>query len=292
MKTNAMPFLVACLFGLSAVFINCAGSRQNGDEADFETDTSVQTEQKKQQDDLDDIEALLGIKTDESQQRTTTQAKKSDAEQLELLNTNEFAQQQTAKESVTTTTASAGLSQQEKKEYENKIKNLENQLRQKEATIQDLNSKLTLQEAEMKKTTVKQKKSEAVGAIGEVAVSDYQLSYDAARAAFEERNYQFALQNFEALLASSASHSLSDNAQFWIGECHFALKQYDAAIIAFEKVFAFTNSNKKPDAQFKLGICYFRKGDTAKAVEEWDRLRANFPNSELNARVEKILAKR
>ena len=96
---------------------------------------------------------------------------------------------------------------------------------------------------------------------------------------------------FESLLASSSTNKLSDNAQYWIGESHYALKRYDEAIIDFEKVLTFPNSNKKPDAQYKLGLCYLRKGDNQKAAEELNRLRELYPNSPYSARAAELLSK-
>ena len=47
----------------------------------------------------------------------------------------------------------------------------------------------------------------------------------------------------------------------------------------FEKVFTFPKSNKNPDAQFKLGLCYLRLGDREKAREEFQRLLDVYPKS-------------
>jgi len=77
-----------------------------------------------------------------------------------------------------------------------------------------------------------------------------------------------------------------DNAQYWIGECHYAMRQYEKAIMDFEKVFTFPKSNKLDDAQFKLGLCYIRKGENQKAREEFQRLLDVYPKSEYLGRAE------
>lgn len=106
---------------------------------------------------------------------------------------------------------------------------------------------------------------------------------------FNDRNYQNAIEAFESLLASQANHSLADNAQFWIGECHYALGQYKKALIDFEKVFTFPKSNKNDSAQFKLGLCYLRLGDKSKAREEFQRLVDVYPKSEYLKRAQSHL---
>ena len=64
---------------------------------------------------------------------------------------------------------------------------------------------------------------------------------------------------------------------------------HDTAIAAFHKVFTFPKSNKNPDAQFKLGLCYVRKGDSPKAREEFQRLLDLYPNSDYSKRAQSHL---
>lgn len=260
--------------------LNCAGSRDEG-EGDLISDD------QQQQKELDDIEALLGISTDsgsdpvQNEEPEQQQPKQEDnapaEEQLNLLDTSERID----------SSQPAELTSQEKRELERKINRLEEQVRQKDMTIADLNAKVTLQESSPNRS------SSSLGSmsiISDISMQEYQSRYDEGRMEFENRNYEAAIQLFESLLSASSSHSLSDNAQYWIGESHYALRQYDAAIIDFEKVFTFTNSNKKADAQYKLGLCYMRKGDKVKAREEFDRLIRNFPNSNYSAKAQNLLS--
>ena len=60
----------------------------------------------------------------------------------------------------------------------------------------------------------------------------------------------------EKVLGLDAQGELADNAQYWIGECDFALKDYASALEAFHKVFQYSKTEKDDDAQFKLGLCY------------------------------------
>lgn len=260
---------------LSMLFLaSCAGSREEGDD--------YLTEDEKQQKELDDIEALLGIspdnQTEQAQQNNDAeQPKENDAasgEKLDLLDTNEMIN-------------SSPPAQANNKELENKINNLENQIRDKDRTIADLNAQITMQQERLNKQPASGGGTSPI--VSDISMEEYQMRYEDGRAQFEARNYQAAIQMFESLLAASSSHSLADNAQFWIGECHYALRQYDAAIIDFEKVFTFHNSNKADASQFKLGLCYIRKGDNAKAREELNRLIQNYPNSVYVGKAEKLL---
>lgn len=260
------------------IISSCAGSRdESGDD--------VLSEDEKQQKELDDIEALLGISTGDEQTQPQETPEKAPAknegeEQLNLLDT---------RDRIDNTQNTAAVPNDERKKLESKITRLEEQLRQKDRTIQDLNAELTV--AKDNQQFSPGRSTSSLATVSEVSMGEYEQRYDAARSDFENRNYQSALQLFESMLSASTSHSLSDNAQYWIGECHYALGQYDAAIIDFEKVFTFPNSNKADDAQYKLGLCYARKGDKTKAREELDRLIRNYPKSEYLNQAQALMAK-
>lgn len=119
--------------------------------------------------------------------------------------------------------------------------------------------------------------------------SGYERDYQAALNAFNTGKYDRALTRFKALLERSKDDALSDNAQYWIGECYYGMKDYNKAVIEFEKVFTFPKSNKKDDAQLKLGLCYIRLNDKDSAHRELTRLLSKFPNSEFTTLGRKLL---
>ena len=86
------------------------------------------------------------------------------------------------------------------------------------------------------------------------------------------------------------NHSYADNAQYWIGESYYAMGRYQEAIMAFEKVFTFPQSNKNDWAQFKIGQCYFKMGDREQAQQEFQQLIDNYSDSELVPRARDYLA--
>lgn len=261
---------------------SCAGTREEED--------GFYTEEEKQQKELDDIEALLGISNEEekteqpkSDEQSTpkeeTVAKKEEpagqgSEKLDLLSNNEMIN------------TSAGMGD-ETEDLQKKVAKLENDLRKKEMEIVDLRAQVTVQEEQLKNRPTQS----SSGPVSSISMEEYQSRYDEARAYFEARDYATAIQYFESLLAASTNHSLSDNAQYWIGECHYAQRQYDSAIIDFEKVFTFAKSNKSDAAQLKLGLCYLRKGEKQKAQEELNRLLRNYPDSDYTSYAERVLNK-
>jgi len=120
------------------------------------------------------------------------------------------------------------------------------------------------------------------GAAAAVTVSpaQYKALYEQAYETYKQKRYQQAIPEFTKVVEADPDGDLSDNAQYWIGECYYGMNNYNRAIVEFEKVFTFKNSNKDDDAQLKLGLCYLNLGQRQKAREEFQRLVDFYPNSE------------
>jgi tol-pal system protein YbgF len=108
----------------------------------------------------------------------------------------------------------------------------------------------------------------------------YGSRYQEALQAYRSQRFSEAIQKFEALLTENAKNSLADNCQYWIGEAYYDQRNFNQAIVSFEKVFSYPNSNKDDSAQLKLGLCYIKLNDKTKAREEFQKLISNYPSSE------------
>jgi len=104
--------------------------------------------------------------------------------------------------------------------------------------------------------------------------------YQEALQTYRSRRYGDAVQKFEALIATNTKHTLADNCQYWIGEAYYDQGNFTQAIVAFEKVFTYSGSNKDDSAQLKVGLCYVKLNDKPKAKDELQKLVNNYPNSE------------
>ena len=112
------------------------------------------------------------------------------------------------------------------------------------------------------------------------STGSYRDRYRRALTLHQNAQNEESIELFRQLLAEDKDHELADNAQYWIGECYYSMKQYRRAIVEFEKVFAFKNTNKDDDAQFKLGLCYAALGEREKAIDEFQKLLDYYPQSE------------
>lgn len=113
--------------------------------------------------------------------------------------------------------------------------------------------------------------------------------YQNALRDFEARRFAEAIKGLSEILNAVPKDGLADNAQYWIGECYYGLKNYGQAIKEFQKVFAYPKTTKDDDAQLKIGICYSKMGDAEKATIELKRLTVDYPESEYAGRAEALL---
>lgn len=105
-------------------------------------------------------------------------------------------------------------------------------------------------------------------------------SYHTALAALESGRPGEAMSLFAAFLREHPGHALAPNAGYWLGECHYSLKQYDSAIIAFKDVVAqFPQHDKAAAAMLKAGYSYAQLGDAANTRFYLEALLRDFPSS-------------
>jgi tol-pal system protein YbgF len=110
--------------------------------------------------------------------------------------------------------------------------------------------------------------------------------YEKALQAFDEQQYQASKGHFTSILEMNPRGSLADNAQYWLGECAYAVENYTGALEAFKHVFQYHDTEKDDDAQLKLGYCYLKLRDTESALIEFKRLIVDYPESEYLTRAE------
>ena len=109
---------------------------------------------------------------------------------------------------------------------------------------------------------------------------EYKKTYIDALSAYQNGDYNKAINGFSGLVLSDPNNDLADNSQYWLAECYYTMKNYKRAVMEFEKVFSFSGTDKYYDAQLKLGHCHRSMGNYNKSREEYQRLIDYFPGSE------------
>jgi tol-pal system protein YbgF len=112
------------------------------------------------------------------------------------------------------------------------------------------------------------------------AENGFMAAYHNARAQFENFQYAQAIASFQDLLNRYPNHSLADNCQYWIGESYFGMRQYQKAILEFQKVFAYSQTDKHDDAQLMIGMSYFKMGQPMEAREQFETFLNTYQGSE------------
>jgi tol-pal system protein YbgF len=91
-----------------------------------------------------------------------------------------------------------------------------------------------------------------------VPQGDDRANYQAAFDALKDGKYEDAVNGFKHFLSTFPTSPLSDNAQYWLGEAHYVMKQYPDALRDFKAVLdKYPDSRKTPDALLKIGYCNY-----------------------------------
>lgn len=89
-----------------------------------------------------------------------------------------------------------------------------------------------------------------------------------------------AIAIFQHLLTRYPQGEYADNAQYWIAESYYALRQFDAAIQAFNLLIErFPDSAKRPHSLLKIGYAYFEQQDYVSARALLEQVKTAYPNS-------------
>lgn len=104
--------------------------------------------------------------------------------------------------------------------------------------------------------------------------------YQKALATLESNRPQAALGLFQEFMRACPGHVLMPNALYWVGECLYSQKQYDAAILTFKDVVAqFPAHPKAAAAMLKVGYSYALLGDIPNARFYLEMLVKDYPAS-------------
>jgi tol-pal system protein YbgF len=81
--------------------------------------------------------------------------------------------------------------------------------------------------------------------------------YNQAMQAYRSQDYWTAMSKFREVATLYPQSDLADNAYYWMGEVHYAWKNFPAAIQSYQTVvYSYPGGNKVPDALLKMGYAY------------------------------------
>lgn len=166
-------------------------------------------------------------------------------------------------------------------------------LKDLEAHVAKLSDELKAQTAQLKSREdelqkMKEQDAAKAKAAGESAAA--KKDYDDAMRLVDRKDYRGAMARFKDFLKKYPDSSLADNAQYWLGECYYAVKDYEQAILAFDDVRRrFPNGDKVPAAFLKQGFAFAELGDKGQARVILQELIERYPESEEAAKAKQRL---
>jgi len=124
--------------------------------------------------------------------------------------------------------------------------------------------------------------------------------FQRAEKLFDKGKYTAALEDFKTLKEQFPKSKYLGKTQFYIGEIHFAKKAYEEAIAAYQNfINSYPAHSEVPKAQYQLAMCYYKQmttpdrdqTNTRRAIEEFDKVRTKYPDSEYVQKAEEKIRK-
>ena len=102
--------------------------------------------------------------------------------------------------------------------------------------------------------------------------------YDMAYSDFRKGNFLLAIEGFSIYLEQFADSPLADNAKYWIGECYFSQEKYGEAVDHFNELFInFPQSDTLPAAYLKKGLSLIELDRKEEAISVFKLLITKYP---------------
>jgi len=116
--------------------------------------------------------------------------------------------------------------------------------------------------------------------VSQSGVRSDKVEYERLLALFRDGDLDGARQGFAAFLRDYQNSDLSPNARFWLGESHYGKKDYRQAIDSYDRVeLDFPQSEKVPSAILKKGYAYLAIKDKKRASSAFKQVVTLYPRS-------------
>jgi len=113
-----------------------------------------------------------------------------------------------------------------------------------------------------------------------VVTGEEQKRYDAAFRLMKQGDYAGAARAFRNFIARYPASPLAANAQYWIAESNYFVRNFRLALKEFKKLEKeYPNSRKLSDAMLKIGYSYYELNEWAKAHKALQKVIDRFPGS-------------
>lgn len=165
----------------------------------------------------------------------------------------------------------------EKAKLETKIQDLETRIEMLESSVKENRSIFSSgRGGRVSESGLSTESPDTSASSSAMAIHLYQVAYGD----FVKGNFQSAISSFRDFINRFPENSLSDDAQFMIGQSFIALGQYQQAIQELRLVVDnYPLGDRVPEAIFKLAICYEEMGDVETAKSYLQILVNRYPGT-------------
>lgn len=105
-----------------------------------------------------------------------------------------------------------------------------------------------------------------------------QQLYNSAYAKVQANDLAGAQTAFQNYVDTYPDNALTPNAWYWLGQVQYSRAIYDQARLSFLNVARYNDSQKRPDALYKLGMINKFVGDNDKALRYFQLVVQSYPN--------------
>jgi tol-pal system protein YbgF len=153
-----------------------------------------------------------------------------------------------------------------------------------ESKLEDLGHRFPelYQKIDLVKQQVSKKDTGQASDTGKALINvDPKQLYDAAYLDLTKGKYDLAITGFSNYLQYFPETEQADNAQYWLGECYYAKKNYTRAAVEFHKVLEnYSTGDKAPSALYKLGLSLLELKSTGQANKYFQELIDKYPDTQ------------
>jgi tol-pal system protein YbgF len=175
---------------------------------------------------------------------------------------------------------------QTSRDGDQRVKNLESRLAKLEEDAKAQAESLKLRDDELKQmrdaAVAAEQRPIVYDGYADIALGESEAvrkEYENAWRSFEKKDYAAAASRFRDFVKKNPRSRLSAAAQFWLGESHFAMKEYEKAIVAYDEVRRYPQTDKIAAALLRQGLAFAELGEKLNARLVLQELVEKFPQS-------------
>lgn len=102
--------------------------------------------------------------------------------------------------------------------------------------------------------------------------------YNAARDKYQKKDYDGAIESYEAYIKAYPKSPLADNSRFGVGDCYYEKGDYERAILEYSRVIKeYPDGNKVASSLLKIGYAFAALGDKESARSALMELIKKYP---------------